>query len=346
MTTAELIAAGLTYYVNQGSSSVLQDPRQRRRAWFFLTKAAKRLWDSAPYWFRKANGTVPLTSGVGTMPADFSRIGTQGQVYIQGQLYRPLEYKSPDYVQFQIVNSPQTGTPWAYTLFTSTPSVRAQGLQEILCWPMDNSVLDVRAYDRKLVEMIDAPLACNATPTVAAGALTGTFKYKTTFVTARGETEGGFTSPTVSPSAQDVDLSAIPVWWGRTVTARNLYRTMNGGNDYFFLDTLADNVTTTYTDSTLDVALGAAMPLEADSVSGAEEFPEQFHESSLYDGLEFFLAKSQGDGRDRQFQNDWDRAVQRMWEEIQQGQNKINAFPPFPGFVGGNSVWSHWSPPS
>lgn len=345
LTTGEIISNVLTYYVNQGSSVVQQDARQRQKAHFFYTQAARRLWNSAPHWFRKGDGTVSLTAGVGSMPADFSRMGTQAQVYIQGQLYRPLKYKAPDWMKFQIKNSPQTGTPWAYSLYDTTASVRAQGLDEILCWPSDNSTLDVLAYDKKMVEMIDAPLA----PTVAVGAatgITGTYTYKITFVTSRGETEGGVTSDSVTVTNQKVSLSGIPTWWGRTVTSRKIYRTAAGGTQHKLVATLSDNTTTTYTDSTADGSLGANVPTVSDSVSGTEVFPSEFHDSSLYDGLKYLFADAQGDGRDDKFFVKWSREVQRMWEEIQQGQNEIQAFPPFPGFISGHPVWGRWTPPS
>lgn len=344
MTTGEQITTGLTHYLNQGSSVVTEDRDQRVRAHFFYSKAAQRLWNSAPYYYKKGDGTITLVNGVGDMPADFTGTGTQAQIYISGQLYRPLSYRPPDWIKFQIKNSPQTGTPWAYSLYSSTPAKAAAGTQEILCWPTDNSILDIFAYDKKMVEMVDAPMAPTAAAG-AAGALTGTYTYKVTFVTSRGETEGGITSASVTVASQDIDLTEIPTWWGKTVTSRKLYRTTNGGFQHKLVTTIADNVTTTYTDSTLDGALGVDVPTTANSVSGTEIFPEPFHDSALYDGLKYYLGDSQNDGRDQKFFLEWDRAVQRQWEEIQQGQNEINAFPPFPGFSGGHPVWGRWVPP-
>ncbi len=347
MTEGELVDAGLQYYLNQGSSSVVRDTDQRRKAWFYTTKVAKRLWDSAPYWFRKGDGVITLSSGIGTMPGDFSRMGTTGQVYLKDQLYRPLSYKAPDWMKFQISQSPQLGTPWAYTLYSSTPSIAAQGLQEIICWPQDNSPLDVFAYDKKSTELIDHPLAPFATLNAVAGNLVGTYTYLVTFVTARGETEGGFISNAVTAASQRIALSAIPTFFGRTVTSRNLYRTTGADpTQHLLLGALADNFTTTFADNVVDGSLGAASPGVVGAVSGLELFPEQFHESALFDGLQYLLAQGQGDNRDDQFYLQWNRAVQRQWEEIQQGQNQINAFPPFPGNAGGHSVWSRWSPPA
>lgn len=348
MTEGELLDAGLQYYLNQGSPSVLIDRDLRKKAWFYSTKVGKRLWDSAPTHFRKGDGTVALTDGVGTMPNDFSwSLGTQGQVYIQGQLYRPLTFRPPDWIKFRISQVPQLGLPWAYTLYPTTPSVAAQGLTEILCWPQDNSVLDVLAYDRLMTEFVDKPLAPNATVNVVAGLLTGAYTWLVTFVTARGETEGGFISNQITLAAQQADITDIPTWWGRTVTSRNIYRTTGADpTQHLLVGALADNTSTSFTDNIADGSLGAVAPVEAAAVSGLELFPPQFHESALYDGLQYLLAQGQGDGRDSQFYLQWDRAVQRQWEELQQGQNTVRAFPAFPGPVGGSGVWNNWTAPS
>lgn len=99
-------------------------------------------------------------------------------------------------------------------------------------------------------------------PTVAtgaAGALTGAYKYKITAVydsNSAHESSGGTASATVNPAAQRVELSAIPT--PSSATARNIYRTAAGGTTYFFLATIADNVTTTYSDNTADASLSTA----------------------------------------------------------------------------------------
>ena len=342
MTTGELIDKALSFYLNQGSPVVVQDRAQRQKAHFFATQVRSRVWQSAPYFFRKADGTVQLTAGVGTMPSDFSRIGTQGQIYVSGQLYRPLAYKPPDWIKFQIQNNIQQGEPWAYSLY----GLSATGTPMILCWPQDDSLLDVRAYDKKPLELIDHPTAPTAA-VGAAGALSGAYRYGVTFVTALGETELDldYLSETVNPSSQRVTLSDIPLWWGDTVTARRIYRTTAGGLQPLFLTTIADNLTTTLSDNALDGTLGAAPPTRLTAITGLEQTPSDFHDSTIYEGLQFLLARSQGDNRDIRFSAEWDRKVQRMWEEIQQGQNVINAFPAFPGGTSGHPVWSRWTPP-
>jgi hypothetical protein len=65
--------------------------------------------------------------------------------------------------------------------------------------------------------------------------------------------------PATSPVFQRTALSAIPVGPSGT-TSRKLYRTTAGGAQLLLLATLADNTTTTYTDSTPDASLGANAP--------------------------------------------------------------------------------------
>lgn len=60
-------------------------------------------------------------------------------------------------------------------------------------------------------------------------------------------------------AANRVSLSAIPIGPSGT-TSRKLYRTVAAGSQLKLLTTIADNTTTTYTDSTADASLGANVP--------------------------------------------------------------------------------------
>ncbi len=101
--------------------------------------------------------------------------------------------------------------------------------------------------------------APSSAPSVAAGGagpLTGSFRYKVTFTYgARGESNPGPTSGTVVLAAQEASLTSIPLG-GTGCTARDIYRTTNGGATWYWVATISNNSTTTYTDSTLDSALG------------------------------------------------------------------------------------------
>lgn len=91
----------------------------------------------------------------------------------------------------------------------------------------------------------------------------GAHRYRVTFVTADGETDGGEISAAVTVADKTangkVAVSAIPIG-GSAVTSRKVYRTVAGGSDYLLLTTISGNTTTTYTDNTADASLGAACP--------------------------------------------------------------------------------------
>jgi len=91
----------------------------------------------------------------------------------------------------------------------------------------------------------------------------GIHRYKVTFVTADGETEGGTASDALTVADKStngiVDLSGIQVG-GAGVTARKIYRTVAGGSTYKLLATISDNVTVIYEDNIADASLGADAP--------------------------------------------------------------------------------------
>lgn len=102
-----------------------------------------------------------------------------------------------------------------------------------------------------------------ATVNATAGNLTGTYYYRVSYVSAGGETEVGVASAGVSPSAQRVNLSSIPVSADPRVTGRRIYRTAAGAADSVLgklVTTINNNTATTYTDNTADGSLGANAP--------------------------------------------------------------------------------------
>lgn len=129
------------------------------------------------------------------------------------------------------------------------------------------SVADVLAHLR-LDESNQEPPPSAVTATLASPAApgnvnTGVHRYLATFVTADGETQAGTASSavTVADSAVNgqVEITAIPIG-GSNVISRKLYRTQADGSKYYFLATIADNTTTTYTDNIADASLGAEAP--------------------------------------------------------------------------------------
>ena len=119
-----------------------------------------------------------------------------------------------------------------------------------------------------------APGSAPTVATGAAGVLTGAYIYKVTFVydsNSAHESSASTASSTVNPTADQVDLSSIPTG-GTGCTARNIYRTEAGGADYYFLATISDNSTTTYSDNIADSALGTSQAPTDNGVPPTAQF--------------------------------------------------------------------------
>ena len=91
----------------------------------------------------------------------------------------------------------------------------------------------------------------------------GAHRYRATFVTAYGETDGGLVSAAVTVVDKavngQVSLTGIPIG-GVGVTQRKIYRTAAGGGTYLYLATLPNNTGTTYADNVADASLGSECP--------------------------------------------------------------------------------------
>jgi len=108
-----------------------------------------------------------------------------------------------------------------------------------------------------------APTVALAAVPIAGNVDNGAHRYRVTFVTADGETEGGDISAAVTVADKTVngkvEVTAIPVG-GSAVTSRKVYRTAAAGTTYLLLATIANNTATTYTDNIADASLGAGAP--------------------------------------------------------------------------------------
>lgn len=115
-----------------------------------------------------------------------------------------------------------------------------------------------------------APIVALAVPDAPGNVDNGAHRYRVTFVTADGETDGGPISDPVTvvdkATNGQVALTAIPTG-DIAVTGRKLYRTAAGGADYLLLATIANNTATTYTDNIADSALGAGIPVANGTLS-------------------------------------------------------------------------------
>jgi hypothetical protein len=104
--------------------------------------------------------------------------------------------------------------------------------------------------------------AAAASPTTGGSMALGVYTYRLTFVLDGVETalSFGFLTGTLTGAQNAVSFTALPVYSGpKTCTARKVYRTTVGGENLMFLaGTIADNTTTTFTDTLADGSLGAA----------------------------------------------------------------------------------------
>lgn len=345
-TTGEAITSGCRFYLNPGSDDWRFDVELRERVRFYLTQVCQRALQAAPHWWKRTNGSVVLTNGVGTLPADFNSFGEKGGVYRSGSNEPPLGYVPSDRMAALLKQSPTTGVPRHYTL----SGVTGLGLRQIQTWPTDSSTLELKQYDRQTPELIDVPIAPAVAVDETAGLVTGPVSYVMTYVTALGETEGGPVSTRISPTSQQVTISDIPVSPARSVTSRRFYRTVESGFQHKLVSalTISDNLPDeeqerTLTDNTADGSLGADVPKPATATyTGLEIFPADFHESLLLSGLRELLASSVSDDREGLFSQQWLRDLRRMWADQKPGQEQGWVMPRFGAGAGGGSAADYW----
>lgn len=113
-----------------------------------------------------------------------------------------------------------------------------------------------------------APIPTFASPggLVFPVAASSIWSYKVTFIDDAGfESNVGPASVEADNTGGGIDygqigLTNIPISTNPSIVARRLYRTLASGSEFFFLDVINDNVTTTYTDTTPDVSLSQLLP--------------------------------------------------------------------------------------
>lgn len=145
-------------------------------------------------------------------------------------------------------------------------TVPAAGLAPMLLGPFsfafynDVNARVIATYSTTVAPAPGAPNAALQSSSFGLGV--GTYRYAVTFVNGSGETTGGTEISIVTTSGyQVVKLDGIPIGPGGT-TQRKIYRTLVGGaaGAEKLLATIADNTTTTFTDSVPDSLLGANLP--------------------------------------------------------------------------------------
>lgn len=127
--------------------------------------------------------------------------------------------------------------------------------------PSENIVIESSDLSVSLMNISPDPGATMTATAGATGELAGEYRYVVTFAIMDGDTilsESGFSAVTgpITVTDQQIDLASIPVSGDAGVNARRIYRTTDTGADYYLVTTIADNVTTTYSDNTTDYDLG------------------------------------------------------------------------------------------
>ena len=132
------------------------------------------------------------------------------------------------------------------------------------CWFTEGGRPQV--YDGTTVRDVGIDPPATA-PTIAAsgsGSFTGTYKARVTFINKDGAESNASEEGSVSASsAGQFDWTNIPVG-DASITARRLYRTKAGGEIFYYVTTLNDNETATYTDTVADTGLTTEMLINND----------------------------------------------------------------------------------
>lgn len=108
------------------------------------------------------------------------------------------------------------------------------------------------------INRVTAPTIPTATAVAGTGLSIGTYYYFITYTTAIGETDAGAIATVITTAGNEkVELTNIPISTDPRVTGRKIYRTKVGqtSDAEYYLATLANNTTTTYTDTTPDASL-------------------------------------------------------------------------------------------
>lgn len=252
----------------------------RRRA--RILQFAQEIWDDVwlhfPWTWKKTSASVSISSGVGSLPADFGEIGRDGAVYSGTNELLPV----PDQQIHEYVQWGGGREEYTYTV----RGMAASGALQIRVATTAAQTLTVY-YERRPPELQDIP-ATGVQPVSGGGIIAnGEYTYRITFVNSDGETEAGVISADVTTTGtQQVQLYNIPFGPPGT-TARKIYRTAVNGVSHYLLTTIADNTTFVYNDNIADASLGVAAPVVNTTLYGLERIPSTYHKRVMVPGLRY-----------------------------------------------------------
>jgi hypothetical protein len=317
MTFGEWLSVGI--WTNQSANNQENDSEVRYRYAIAGQRVLTKAWGFRPDKRRlSALGTVTMgtggSAGIGSMPADYGGPGPHMRVYVD-DAERELTYmEEGELFHLLEMNPGDTGSQPLYYTFSGQTVL---GRRQIYIYPPNDAAmtLNIRNYTERRPIGVDRPGAPTIASVASAGTLTGTYTWKTTHVTADGETEGGEISASSGAIVSKQAALVVPVSRVTGVTSRKVYRIATGGVQYKLVGTISDNLTTAFTDNIADGSLGANIPTATTAVTGLEMFPEQHHEGALLDALLSITARNRGDGRTGEFSQVALSALSQMWME-------------------------------
>lgn len=178
----------------------------------------------------------------------FPQTASGAALKLHGETYN-LPFKNGDYAEGEVIFSGDGGT--------TIPQATEVGADM-------GTVLDALVFSTKAEVVIPdpgEPVPLTAAPSGTGGFLSGTYEYKVSFVTAMGETVPGEVSSPVTPTNEQINLTAIPIG-GPGTTARKIYRRKDGIDPFRLVTTILGNVFTTFTDNIPDASLTTNAPEE------------------------------------------------------------------------------------
>lgn len=108
---------------------------------------------------------------------------------------------------------------------------------------------------------IETPTVTSTTATATGSdSFGGDYNYKISYVVnnaQEGNASAAIAVDDTGATYASIELADIPTGEADTVS-RKIYRTNDGGEVYYYLATISDNTTTTYSDTTVDASLGTA----------------------------------------------------------------------------------------
>jgi hypothetical protein len=138
----------------------------------------------------------------------------------------------------------------------------------------------------------NAPSAAKASGT---GLSSGVYQYVITYLSQGGETPASPAVSVTTTSGNDiVNLTNIPVGPNSPVQpgvatnyiiGRNIYRTAVGGSAFYYLTSIPDNTTTTFTDTTADASLNIDAQPPSVNTSGVMLWPPKERDFAEYSNM-------------------------------------------------------------